>query len=218
MTEFSAYLYKHMIERNLKSNQLAKLSGVSSSEVSRLLSGERKRPNPEILRKMAPILRIPYSEIIEAAYPVKPGKNKIRLNDEHKIKQLVKDVAEFSIKEFTQKYLPKSLKFIPVLGYVSSNGQVKEQPGVVPGFEDSDMAVIAGSGLEEKEVRAGDIIFIKNNVDTRENLITLAKRNENLFIGLIGKDKNSLVDGTGKVICEDIDEILGTKVGLFRKG
>lgn len=226
MTEFSAYLYKRMVERNLKSNQLAKLSGVSSSEVSRLLSGERRRPNPDILRKLAPILRVPYAELIEIAYPAKTAKEKekVKLTDENKIKQLARDVAEYSIKEFAEKYIPKSLKFIPIAGYANIDaagrkGRKKVHEEVVPSLMDADIAVIAGSDdLATAGINIDDLIFIKKTAAVRENEMVLAGCQGKLYIGMLAKDKKKLLDGSGSVICEDIDEIIGVKAGLFRKG
>lgn len=54
-------------EKGLSQRQLATLSHVSNTEISRIESGERKKPSQKILRKLSKCLPISYEELLIAA-------------------------------------------------------------------------------------------------------------------------------------------------------
>lgn len=54
-------------KRKLSQRKLAELASVSHTEISRIESGERKRPAPYILRRIAPHLGVEYEKLLEAA-------------------------------------------------------------------------------------------------------------------------------------------------------
>lgn len=54
-------------KRKLSQRKLAELANVSHTEISRIESGERKRPAPYILRRIAPHLGVEYEKLLEAA-------------------------------------------------------------------------------------------------------------------------------------------------------
>ncbi|EJE7234036.1 helix-turn-helix transcriptional regulator [Clostridium sporogenes] len=56
-------------EKGLSQRQLAELSHISNTEISRIESGERQNPSPNILKSIAPHLGISYGELmIKAGY------------------------------------------------------------------------------------------------------------------------------------------------------
>lgn len=54
-------------KKKLSQRKLAELANVSHTEISRIESGERKRPAPYILRRIAPYLGVAYKDVLEAA-------------------------------------------------------------------------------------------------------------------------------------------------------
>ncbi|OUM99338.1 MAG: hypothetical protein BAA04_09755 [Firmicutes bacterium ZCTH02-B6] len=61
-TEFGQYLRQLRESRGFGVNQLAARAGVSSAEISRIENGERKRPHPDVLIKLAGALRHPVED------------------------------------------------------------------------------------------------------------------------------------------------------------
>jgi len=59
--EYIMYLRK---KRDLSQRQLASLSKISNTEISRIESGERKKPSPDTLKAIAPHLGISYEELM----------------------------------------------------------------------------------------------------------------------------------------------------------
>ncbi len=57
----------------LSQRQLAAVSGLSNSEISRIESGERKSPSPHVLSALAAALDLPYDSLMKEAghHPVK---------------------------------------------------------------------------------------------------------------------------------------------------
>lgn len=59
------YLKRLRLERNLSQRELAKISGISNSEISKIESGKRQMPRPDILKKISESLNIEYSILAE---------------------------------------------------------------------------------------------------------------------------------------------------------
>lgn len=64
---FGDYLKNTREKAGLGINELAKASGVSAPYLSRLESGARKTPLPDVLKKLAPHLKVSYEEMMRAA-------------------------------------------------------------------------------------------------------------------------------------------------------
>ena len=63
------YIRRRRIEKGLSQRQLAAVSGVSNSEISRIEAGERQNPSPAVLRAISKALAVPYEELLaEAGY------------------------------------------------------------------------------------------------------------------------------------------------------
>lgn len=54
-------------KKGISQRQLSMYSNISNTEISRLESGERKKPSPDLLRRLAPPLDTTYSELMVAA-------------------------------------------------------------------------------------------------------------------------------------------------------
>ncbi|HHY75837.1 MAG TPA: helix-turn-helix transcriptional regulator [Firmicutes bacterium] len=58
---------RRRIELGMSQRQLAAVSGLSNSEISRIESGERKSPSPKVLLALASALDIPYEVLMQEA-------------------------------------------------------------------------------------------------------------------------------------------------------
>lgn len=65
--KFGEYLKIHRDEKGLSQRQLADLAKISNTEISRIESGERQKPSPNILKAISPHLGITYSELMTQA-------------------------------------------------------------------------------------------------------------------------------------------------------
>ena len=59
------YLKALRLENKLSQRALAEKSGVSNAEISRIESGERKKPSEEVLRALALVLKVDFNDILE---------------------------------------------------------------------------------------------------------------------------------------------------------
>ena len=64
---FGDYLKSLREARELSQRQLAHMASLSNTEISKLESGERKKPSPAVLKKLAPHLKVSYEELLKAA-------------------------------------------------------------------------------------------------------------------------------------------------------
>ncbi|WP_165907801.1 helix-turn-helix domain-containing protein [Hydrogenispora ethanolica] len=66
---FASYIKALRNDRKLTIHQVEAYSGVSNSYLSLLENAKRGIPSPEILRKLAPVYKVPYEELmIKAGY------------------------------------------------------------------------------------------------------------------------------------------------------
>lgn len=64
---FGEYLKQLRKEKSISQRELAEKSGVSNAEISRIETGGRQKISPDVLRAIAPILEIPYEELMDKA-------------------------------------------------------------------------------------------------------------------------------------------------------
>jgi len=64
---FGKYIKDLRAACNLKQREVEKLCGVSNSYLSQLENGQRGIPSPDILKKLAPVLKVSYEELLVAA-------------------------------------------------------------------------------------------------------------------------------------------------------
>ena len=79
-TEVGKYIEEKMKDRGFESfRKLAEKADVSNAEISRILSGERKHPNPNILQKIAIALNASYEDMLDLAGYLSKSKIKTTL-------------------------------------------------------------------------------------------------------------------------------------------
>jgi transcriptional regulator with XRE-family HTH domain len=64
---FGEFIKNLRTENKLSQRDLAELSGISSAEVSRIETGERKKPSPLSIKAFASCLHIPYEQLLQQA-------------------------------------------------------------------------------------------------------------------------------------------------------
>ncbi len=67
MNTLGKYISEQRIFKNLSIRQLAKISNVSHTEISRLERGERKHPSPLVLKSLSHALNINFDELMKSA-------------------------------------------------------------------------------------------------------------------------------------------------------
>ena len=64
---FAAYFKSLVRSSGYSYRELGRLANVEYTYISKIANGKADRPSPEILNKLAPVLRIPYEELMAAA-------------------------------------------------------------------------------------------------------------------------------------------------------
>lgn len=64
---FGEYIKCLRNEKELSQRDLAEKSGVSNAEISRLETGERKKPSPTVLKALHPYLGVSYEDLLQRA-------------------------------------------------------------------------------------------------------------------------------------------------------
>lgn len=61
------YLKELRKEKSISQRELAIEAGISNAEISRIETGERQKPSPDVLKQIAPILGVSYEQLMEKA-------------------------------------------------------------------------------------------------------------------------------------------------------
>lgn len=86
MDNFGDYLRKLREEQRWSLRQVAAKTGVSVSYITLIENGKRKAPGPEILKKLAPVYKVPVTELLKAAGYLEEGKEiKAVLSEEEEV-------------------------------------------------------------------------------------------------------------------------------------
>lgn len=64
---FGEYLKQIRKEKGLSQRALSEKCGISNAEISRIETGERQKPSPDVLKALAPVLEITYEELMNKA-------------------------------------------------------------------------------------------------------------------------------------------------------
>lgn len=64
---FGEFLKKVREDKSISQRLLAEKSGISNAEISRIETGNRQNPSPDVLRQLAPVLEVPYEVLMEKA-------------------------------------------------------------------------------------------------------------------------------------------------------
>lgn len=94
--------------KGLSQRQLAELTKVSNTEISRIESGQRRNPAPYILKRIAPYIGVSYRELLEKA-----GYKELLVNGDNE-KSIVQEFPETyinAVRDFCDKDLtPEEIK------------------------------------------------------------------------------------------------------------
>ena len=64
---FGEYLKQIRKEKGFSQRALSEKCGISNAEISRIETGERQKPSPDVLKSLAPVLEVPYEELMNKA-------------------------------------------------------------------------------------------------------------------------------------------------------
>lgn len=99
--QFGTYLKSLRLARNLTTRQVEIYSGVSNSYLSQLENGKRGIPKPAILKKLAPIYKVSYEELLRAAGIIETGEIVYTPPEEESFDTIIK---EFKSMEKDEQY------------------------------------------------------------------------------------------------------------------
>lgn len=64
---FGEYIKELRVKKNLSQRDLAEMSGISNAEISRMETGDRKKPSPKSIKAIAPCLGAAHEDLMEKA-------------------------------------------------------------------------------------------------------------------------------------------------------
>jgi len=67
LSKFSEFMLAARQRAGLSTREIERLSGVSKAYISQMETGGRNVPTPDILRKLAPHLKVSYEDLMKAA-------------------------------------------------------------------------------------------------------------------------------------------------------
>jgi repressor LexA len=164
---FGKYIKELRKACNLKQRDIEKRCGVSNSYLSQLENGQRGIPSPDILKKLAPVLKVSYEDLMIAAgylspspLPVHPT-NAISIDEEKIIMVPVygKIAAGNPIKAMgpVEEYIPLDSRFYNRDGYTTDDFFFLRVKGrsMEPTISDKDLVLIRRqSTIENNEIAA----------------------------------------------------------------
>lgn len=145
-------------EKDFSQRQLALYSEVSNTEISKIESGERQNPNPDILKKIADALNINYIELYKAAGYIETLTKPLVFNDPS---------SEYR----TSNATPAEMVMLPVLGDIKAGKPLfaeehfkGEMPFpkqmLTPGY-DHFLLKVDGDSMTGDGIDPNDIVLIR---------------------------------------------------------
>ena len=108
MSKFSEFMLAARQRAGLSTREIERLSGVSKAYISQMETGGRNVPTPDILRKLAPHLKVSYEDLMKAAgyidIPAEPKYaqlKEVNLTDEY----IAKGLTEADIRRILDSVL-----------------------------------------------------------------------------------------------------------------
>lgn len=156
-------------EKDFSQRQLALYSEVSNTEISKIESGERQNPNPDILKKIADALNINYIELYKAAGYIETLTKPLVFNDPS---------SEYR----TSNATPAEMVMLPVLGDIRAGkplfadehlkGQMPFPKEMLSAGYDHFLLKIDGDSMTGDGIEAGDIVLIRvqNYIDYKNQI------------------------------------------------
>lgn len=130
---FRKYLKTKREDKKLSMNKLAELSGVSVMYISRLESGERVKPSPEIIAKLAKGLEEPYEKLMVEAGYIDAFDYQLDKNEEYEKEEKEWSLAEQKLEKEQERNLAFLLNSNDTLFY-QDRLLTKEEKAKIKGF------------------------------------------------------------------------------------
>ncbi|APH06544.1 helix-turn-helix domain-containing protein [Bacillus weihaiensis] len=130
---FRKYLKTKREDKKLSMNKLAELSGVSVMYISRLESGERVKPSPEIIAKLAKGLEEPYEKLMVEAGYIDAFDYQLNKNEEYEKEEKELSLAEQKLEKEQERNLAFLLNSNDTLFY-QDRLLTKEEKAKIKGF------------------------------------------------------------------------------------
>lgn len=171
-TDFRKWLKKRIAECDLNPSQLSDKSGVSKSEMSRMLSGERE-PSAKALTRIAPYLLIDTVKLFQIAGIIPPS-DKTNAPDIYEV-PVISWVMANRFSEITTPENPSTSVFTTRKGENMFGLKVRSDC-MIPEFNEGDIIIIKPDSIPSN----GDYVVVR---DTEANEATFKQYKE------IGKEK-----------------------------
>jgi len=217
---FGKYIKDLRVACNLKQRQVEKLCGVSNSYLSQLENGQRGIPSPDILKKLAPVLKITYEELLVAAGYLPPAallsqpSNAIPIDEDTIIMVPVygKIAAGNPIKasDEVNEYISMDARFYERNGYTKDDFFFLRIKGhsMEPTIADSDLVLIRRQPtIGNNEIAA---VLCNHDEATVKRIVVLGDK---IFLGSDNKDYPPMVYEASE--CQIIGKVL-KKIGDVR--
>lgn len=92
MPEFGEYLKELRTRQNLALRDVSEKTGMSYSYLAQIENGKRNPPGPELMKKLAPLYRVPVAELMKAAGYLEDQGLEPRLSDAQEVDMAFKYV------------------------------------------------------------------------------------------------------------------------------
>ena len=85
MPEFGEYMKELRTRQNLALRDVSEKTGMSYSYLAQIENGKRNPPGPELMKKLAPLYRVPVAELMKAAGYLEEQGVEPRLSDAQEV-------------------------------------------------------------------------------------------------------------------------------------
>lgn len=92
MPAFGEYLKELRTRQNLALRDVSEKTGMSYSYLAQIENGKRNPPGPELMKKLAPLYRVPVAELMKAAGYLEDQGTEPRLSDAQEVDMAFKYV------------------------------------------------------------------------------------------------------------------------------
>lgn len=167
-TKIGKYIEDKMKERGIESfRKLSVMADVSNAEISRILNGERKYPNPNILQKLAIALNASYEDMLDLAGYL--SRNKIKTSLPEGI-----DPA-------------KNIVLLPVLGVIRAGQPLYAEENVI-GYEPINpefiiageyfFLLVAGDSMTGSGIKDGSFVLVRKQEEINDGEVAVVMVDE----------------------------------------
>lgn len=207
--DIKTYIYQLRVDTGISQRELSRRAQVSHTEISRIEKGERLRPSPTVLKKLAPVLGVKSEQLMEAAGYIKMNANDFVQPAE----------GEYGDKQFNYQWETQQYN-LPIL--CKEGGTVSGYLNLQP-CKDIDFALrIADNRLACASIYKGDLALCNQDTD-RDNARVLVveniagmKRELTLSLNTSVGLSIASADGSDKVVTDGEWCVIGSVVAVLR--